>query len=290
MCSVVPSQVHEVLKNVVKGDIENFEVVIHDANKKGDGFLGDMVFITLKNKQSEEVFDLVVKQAFTKQTVRDTNPIRQVFMNEIYFYTKVWTRLNKFQERIPVQFQFHKLPKYFTSISEEVSEKLVLENLKLQKFEVHNKKIPLGKQYYELIFREYGKFHALSFAYKSFYPEEYVNLAKGLLDIYLDFINRDGFSAAIKSVNDTVMDFLQPGLDDAVIEKFRPYIENYVELFKNSIDCNAKYSVITHGDCWSNNMMFKYSVSKTVILKFSISNISFFKFPLRIDTIMYYMR
>ncbi|XP_018566835.1 uncharacterized protein LOC108907579 [Anoplophora glabripennis] len=265
MCSVVPPQVYETLKKVIEGNIENFEIVVHDANKKGEGFLGEVVFVTLENKQSNEVINLVVKQAFTKQSIRDVGPIREAFMNEIYFYDQVWKRLNKFQERIPMQSQSHKVPKYFTSTSEDGSEKLVLENLKFKKFEVHNKKIPLDKQHFEFIFREYGKFHGLSFAYKSLYPEDFANLAKELLDIFLVFINGDGFKKAVKNINDLAMDSLQPGIDDAVIEKFRPSVENCVEHFKESIDCNTKYTVITHGDCWSNNMMFKYSEERKLI-------------------------
>ncbi|XP_018566820.1 uncharacterized protein LOC108907565 [Anoplophora glabripennis] len=265
MCSIVPPQIYETLKKVVKGDINNFEIVIHDANKKGEGFLGDMVFVTLENKQSNEVIDLVVKQAFTKQIIRDMTPIRQVFMNEIYFYTQAWKHLNKFQRSIPMHLQFHKVPKCFTSISEDGSEKLVLENLKFQKFEMHNKKIPLDKQHFELIFREYGKFHALSFAYKCLYPEDYADLAKGIIDVYSYFMNMDGFTKSIDAIYDLVMDSLQPRIDDVVIEKFRPYFENHMELFRDSIDCNTKYSVITHGDCWSNNMMFKYSEDRRLV-------------------------
>lgn len=266
MCTVVPPQIYETLKEVVTGDLDNFEVVIHDPNKKGDGYLGEVVFITLENKQSNEVLDLVVKQAFVTQNVTDNSLIRQVFMNEIYFYTQIWTRLNKFQERIPTRLQFHKLPKYFTSVSEDASEKLVLENLKFQKFEVYSKKIPLTKEHYELIFREYGKFHALSFAYKTLYADDYADLTKETQNLYLTLLKRNGFIKGIKATNDVAMDGLQPGIDDVLIEKFKSYADNCMELFKDSIDCNCKYSVIIHGDCWSNNMMFKYSVSKTIIL------------------------
>ncbi|XP_018566834.1 uncharacterized protein LOC108907578 [Anoplophora glabripennis] len=274
MCSVVSPEIYETLKEVVKEDIQNFEIVIHDGNKKGDGFLGDMVFVTMENKQSHEAIHLVVKQAFLNRSARDTVPIRQVFINEIYFYTKVWTRLNKFQERIPMQFQFHKVPKYFTSILEEASEKLVLENLKFQKFEMYNKRIPVDKQHFELIFREYGKFHALSFAYKALFPEDYADLIKGTINIFLNFTNRDGFANAVKVINDFAMDSLQPGIDDAVIEKFRRYVENHTELFRDSLTCKTKYSVITHGDCRSNNMMFKYSEDRKLI------DIRFFDFQL----------
>lgn len=264
MCNVIPPQVYETLKKVTKEDIENFEIIIHDANKKGEGFLGDIVFITLKGKRSNKVFDLVVKQAFTGQTIRDNHPIREVFINEIYFYTQVWTRFNKFQESIPLKNQFQKLPKYFTSITEDGLEKVVLENLKFQKFEVHDKKIPLDREHFELIFREYGKFHALSFAYKALHPEDYDSLTKETFDVLLDFINSDGFREAVNVVNKIAMDTLQPGVDDAVIEKFKSFVDDYVKLFRDAIDVNVKYSVITHGDCWSNNMMFKYNVSNYI--------------------------
>jgi thiamine kinase-like enzyme len=40
--------------------------------------------------------------------------------------------------------------------------------------------------------------------------------------------------------------------------KLKKYIENSKEILYESINYSGKYYGILHGDCWSNNMMFKY--------------------------------
>lgn len=261
MCTEISPQVYKILEQLVSGDVNNFAITIHNPNKKGEGFLGEMIFVSLTDKQSQQELNVIVKQSFRDQSIRRMLPVRDAFKNEVYFYTKIWHRLDKFQEQIPLRYQFHKIPKCLASVSDDNSEYLVLENLKFQQFETHNKKVPLNREHFELILKEYGRFHGLSFAYKALHPEEYANLAKELVDLYLDAVERKYFLSGMKYVYERCAESLQPGVDDAVIEKFRPYLQNYKELFLESVEGQTKYTVITHGDCWSNNMMFKYGVS-----------------------------
>ncbi|XP_018566817.1 uncharacterized protein LOC108907562 [Anoplophora glabripennis] len=272
--SNIPAQVYKTLDQLVNGDVDNFEITIQNPNKKGEGFMGEMLFVSLKHKKSHKEVNVIVKQAFREKAIRDSIPIRDIFMNEIYFYSKIWARLDKFQQQVPTKYHFQKIPKCLASVSNENSEYLVMENLKLQHFQTHEKKIPLSKEHYQLIVREYGKFHGISFAYKALYPEEYAEMAKGLVDIYADMSGREFFQNGIKYLYEIGIESLQPGVDDAVIEKFRPYLENYLDVFVDSVKLKTKYTVITHGDCWSNNMMFKYYDAKNV------TDVRFFDFQL----------
>ncbi|KAJ8926031.1 hypothetical protein NQ315_009886, partial [Exocentrus adspersus] len=265
MSDVVPAQIHEILKKIVEQDIDNYEITVHDANKKGEGYLGEILFLKLEEKNnSKQVLELVVKQAFTSETIRNVVPIREVFQNEIYFYTQVWKRLNKFQERIPSRYHFQKLARCIASVSDLNSEKIVFENLKFLGFELQDKKLPLSKEQFELIMKEYGKFHALSFAYKALCPDNYAELVKELQDVYSTLINGEGFQSGMKIVNEICMENLKGTVDERIIEKYKLYTDNYVEMFQDSLDCRTKYTVITHGDCWSNNMMFKYDEENKV--------------------------
>ncbi|XP_018566194.1 uncharacterized protein LOC108907134 [Anoplophora glabripennis] len=264
MSSDIPPQICKTLKQLVSGDNENFEIAYHNPNKKGEGFSGEVIFVTLKDKKTNKELNVIVKQSFRDQAIRDWAPIRDMYMNEIYFYSKVWPTLDKFQEQIPIKYRFQKIPKCLTTASNDDFEYLVIENLKFQNFLNHDKKLPLDKDYYELIFKEYGKFHALSFAYKALHPEEYVDLVEGLTNLYVEIITNETFQKTMKYSYESCIESLQPGVDDAVIEKLQPYLQNYLNLILEIFECKTKYSVITHGDCWSSNMMFKYDESKKV--------------------------
>ncbi|XP_018566810.1 uncharacterized protein LOC108907556 [Anoplophora glabripennis] len=264
MSNTGPPKVLEVLKDIVKSDIDNFEVIVHEGNKKGEGFLGEIVFITMREKNSDQNLNFAVKQAFDKKTIRDAHQIRKVYLNEIYFYTETWPILERFQERISPKYRFQKIPKCFATVSEEFSEKLVLENLKYQGFEVYDKKKPLDKEHFELIFKEYGKFHAVSFAYKALHPDSYARLVSGTTNLFLSMATRDYFEKGNIYTHETCLKGLVPGTDDAVIERYKLYPEICNKLFLESVDCATKYAVIVHGDCWSNNMMFKYDETRKV--------------------------
>lgn len=261
MSDVISREILETLKNVVKESIENFEVTLHDGNKKGEGFLGKIIFVSLRNKKHDQEFHFIVKQAFTNRSVREMHPIRSVYINEIYFYSQIWPQLNKFQEKIDPKYQFQKLPKCFAAVDEENSEKLLLENLKFHNFEIYDKRKPFNKEHVELIFKEYGKLHAPSFAYKSLYPKSYVRLVEGTTNTFSDIGSRDYFQKGNVATHEACLNNLLPGMDDAVIEKYKHYPKICNKLFFESINCDTKYTVIIHGDCWSNNMMFKYNVS-----------------------------
>ncbi|KAJ8957804.1 hypothetical protein NQ314_006479 [Rhamnusium bicolor] len=259
MDNVVSPRVYDIIKEVVDEDIEKFSISVHEANKKGEGYLGQMCFVSLRNRNNGKTFNLVIKEAFADEVIRINAPIRNVFLNEINFYTKVWPCFQNFKNKTP-SIDFDKIPKCFATISDEGNEKIVLENIKYQNFEIYDKTKAFEREHIEFIFTQYGKFHALSFAYRAFYPERYSDLSKELTDIYSEFTERKPFRDSLEYILDFCSKSLQPGEDDEVIQKYKHYVENCIDKFYNSNNYTGDYSVIIHGDCWSNNMMFKYDL------------------------------
>lgn len=260
MTERIPHKIYEVLKSAVKGDIEDFTVSLNDFNKKGDGYLGQVFFVVLRHKSNGKQLNFVVKQAFCEQNIREFHPIRDAFTNEIYFYTKLWPKLQEFQKIIPPRLRFDHLAKCLAVNPEENFEKLVLENLKGQGFVMHDKRKALDMEKFESIFKLYGKFHAISFAYKTLKPEEFSELAKAVTDVWVSFSQKQVFQDAIMLAHRQCFDNLEQGADDAIIEKYKHYLEDGMDVFRKSLT-NGKYTIAVHGDCWSNNMMFKYDVS-----------------------------
>ncbi|KAJ8926109.1 hypothetical protein NQ315_009966 [Exocentrus adspersus] len=264
MGTVLPPKIYDVLKTVVKGNIDDFTVTVHDPNKKGEGYLGKLFFVTLQEKNNDCRLVFAVKCAFSENAVRDQYPIRGAFLNEIYFYTKLWPRLCKFQESASGKRSFHHVPRCYAVVSDNDQEMLVLENLKLRGFEMHDKKKPVSVSMFEYLFGLYGKLHALSLAYKALHPEEFSELGEGVSDMWVTFCKKHPFGEAIRIGMRQAMKALEPGMDDQIIERFSHYEEDGVELFCNSLE-KTRYNAVIHGDGWSNNMMFKYDESKNPV-------------------------
>ncbi|XP_018566831.1 uncharacterized protein LOC108907576 [Anoplophora glabripennis] len=266
--SIVPLKIYEILEKAVNGNIENFEVNVQDPNKKGEGFLGQIFFVSLRDKYTGKQLHFVVKQAFSEQNIRDMHPIRDVFVTEIYFYKKLWPKLLKFQEKVSPANRFVHLAKCFATASEENCERLLLENLKYQGFVMHDKKKALEKEQFEFIFKVYGKLHAISFAYKALDPESLLELVEGVTDVWIVMSHKSHFHDAVKIIHEESLEYLEPSVEGAIIKKYKHYVDDGLDLLLKSL-AKGKYTAITHGDCWSNNMMFKYDNSgETVDVRF----------------------
>ncbi|KAJ8963396.1 hypothetical protein NQ318_018874 [Aromia moschata] len=259
MTSVVPEQVYELLNTVTNGNLLNYSVTVQNLNKKGQGFLGEFLSVSIEHKVTGEASDFVVKQAFRDEKVRSVQPIRKYYLNEIYFYTKIWPALDELQRSAPLADIFDKIPKCFETSSKDGDERLVLENLKSQGFRTHDVKIPLDEEHFKFIFEQYGRYHALSFAYKAFHPKEYEEMRKNFTHNLRILKDQKSFRSYLTYVFETASTCLHPEDDVKVLEKFEPYLEDAIEVFDRSCDYEGHYSVILHGDCWSNNMMFKYN-------------------------------
>lgn len=256
----MPSKIYEILREAVTGDIENYVISACDCNEKGAGFAGQTFFVSLEDKNSDKRFHFVVKQAFSDQSIREFHPLREVFLNEIYFYTKLCPELLKFQENVPSSYRFIHLPECLAATSEEHYERLVLQNLIYQGFLVRDKRRALKKDEFECIFKVYGKFHALSFAYRALHPEEFSKLTEGIIDVWSMYMKTKIFRDGLRMTHEQSLDCLHPGVDDVIIEKYRHYVDDAVDLVVKSL-VEGKYTAIVHGDSWSNNMLFKYDVS-----------------------------
>ncbi|KAJ8977353.1 hypothetical protein NQ317_017768 [Molorchus minor] len=273
--SEVPDSVYQILNEAVHGDINNYTINEHDKNKKGEGFTGEMCFVSLKNKHGDEDLHYVVKQRLPIESPRVNLPISAYFLNEISFYTAVWPHFQKFQKDKLNGEALDIIPKCFATSSKDRNENLVLENLKFQDFQMHNKTNPLSNEQIELIFKQYGRFHAISFAYKFINPREYSEISSKLQNLWPSTVRM--FKEFMGKINDICLEFLDPDEESKVIEKFRSYAESSVEVFTERSRYKGCYSAVLHGDCWSNNMMFKYNEDNKLtdmrLLDFQFANV-----------------
>ncbi|CAG9859338.1 unnamed protein product [Phyllotreta striolata] len=254
---------NSIVENITKEKVDNFDVVIANNEKSDDGFVGKIHFVTLKSKKNNLKYDLVFKHAVVDKSNEASDFISTCFFNEVHFYQKIWPELRHFQALHPKVGTNKNIPKYFTSSLEEENKIVVLENLKLANYECHPANILLDFRTYENIFRVYGKFHAISFAFKQKNPEKFAEICRPLKYNW-NFLNENEtvLKEVVKLFEKLEM-YLKEENDEILLKYRKSYLDNRVALFKDCIQYKGT-SIILHGDCWSNNIMFKYNRAREI--------------------------
>lgn len=256
MSTNLPNMCLLVLRKIFGEELDEYEVSNEGSGNKGEGYLNEMLFLNLKKEDGDT--HVVVK---TMPDIKDKNRelVSVLYDREINFYEKVWPVLDQFQRRFPSNEYFDKIPRCFGSDGRKV---IVLENLKKSDFVLQEKEIFHDRNLIEFVFKSYGVFHALSLALKDNDPKEYVRLKNSFANnSWHNF--RD--SSLIRVIVPKITMLAMTGLDDAdgdVKDKMVEFASRVLEEFSDVSLYKGDYDVITHGDCWINNFMFKQNVSR----------------------------
>ncbi|KAI4466539.1 hypothetical protein MML48_2g00015975 [Holotrichia oblita] len=250
------SDIKEILRDFLTEKwIEDPEVIYQDGPNLGDGYLGVTKAITVK--KGETSFDLFVKAAPKDEILRVALNTHMVFKQEIAAYTKLFPAYNKFlQEKIGEELNL--TPKCYNSNAEESREFLLLENLNDLGFKVFDKKKLLDEDHILMVLKNYAKFHGVSYALKDQRGDVFANLCQIIGDDILVLFEHFNFTTMLTIALDVLKEHGDGKIDSITLEKAEESIENFYELIKESMNCNHNHTILIHGDCWMNNMQFKY--------------------------------
>jgi hypothetical protein len=257
--SDIPNQLTEVLNKVGKRlNLKNISLNLNLNTLKGDGFVGDFYKVSITDDETKKKYDLAVKKAPTEKIRREESRVDLAYKNEIFFYSEICPVFKKFEEDHGISKPFNSVPEYFVSDDQLEKEIIVLQDITKEGFVLRDKELLFDDDHTRFIFKTYGHFHAISFCLKEQKPEEFWRLTKSLKNIWKEIFEKGSFFNIIKIHVETAYEALDPKEHAEIMVKLKKYIENCKEIFYESISCTGKYYGILHGDCWSNNMMFKY--------------------------------
>ncbi|EFA06725.1 hypothetical protein TcasGA2_TC009656 [Tribolium castaneum] len=239
-----------------KENVSDFSVKILGNSEKGDGYLGDIVFIEVTTTGKQ--LNLVLKCSKRSKALRENSPVKNAFLNEIFVYEKLHPTFLQFQKNQNCEKPFTAYPKcYGTFIGDEM-EVIILENLKKSGFELWPKKEPLSRKLVDLVVTEYGKYHAISVAMKEKLPEKFKQLADTVINVFKEFGKIESMENMFVAPIQDSYNLLKGEVDDKILEKWKNF-ENDVSFILNDLDEGFEgLRVILHGDCWSNNFMYLF--------------------------------
>jgi hypothetical protein len=256
----------ECLDKVAQGEgFKNYDVKIDHGSSIGDGFVGILFKATVREIDSDKQLTVVIKSPPESKARRQDFGAMELFKREVFVYTELLPEFVRFQEerKISSLLAFKEFPKcYFAEYNEERDEAIIImEDLREHGCKMLNKMAPTNFEHTKLLITALGKFHAVSLAMKEQQPEMFSKFQK--LD---DFLS-EKYAADANFTNMMVANIAKAAdtLDPSDTKRRNRVLrlqEDYVQQMRDLVnpDLSEPYSVVTHGDCWSNNFMYQYRV------------------------------
>lgn len=268
--SSLPSKIIVLLKKIANAEgLIDFDIIIGSNTNKKDNFLGELVSVVVTGKQIgangtkiEKKLDLLCKFA-PVNSLKVGLKTESFFEREIFFYKTVAPAFSRFQEekKLTADEQFKSFPRCYDAVYDPDNGicVIVMQNLRPEGYEMWPNEQPMPIERMRLIVQELAKFHAISFAMKDQRPDQFEEFKK-LQDLAADFMN----VPHIESTNRQTIQRAMNAMDCEVCKNImRECLQNYSRISTNCLleKFSDQSCVLTHGDCWKNNIIYRTAVS-----------------------------
>lgn len=271
-------------KIAINEGFNDYEFVIHEEHPFGYGFVADVCRVTIQEfdnsksvsspksilqKQISEgnrKLNFVVKVLPSDKKVNEQTGAFNKFKREVYMYSEVLPKFQKLQEELNISREdgFFNFPKCYTAeFNPETEESfLILEDMTDSGYEMLEKPHTVDYQHSCLLVKALGRFHALSLAMKERDPHFFDEL-KSSKDLMIETITETYFKKFVpmnfhRAV--AVLDKCDHKRHEIIMnlcKDYRSFMRKMIE-FKDA----EPFAVLTHADCWTNNLMFRHEVNR----------------------------
>lgn len=261
----IRSLLYEIGENLIKSN--EFEIQSKSATKPGDNYIGIVHRVTYERKndknqiQANNLSTIILKTTPTNPVRREAFGSRNFFLREIYVYNDLLSYFEQFQRSKQIDIPkdgFTEYARCYRTIDVEPDECILLEDLSVNGFSMIDKqKEVITADHVKLVMQVMGKFHAISFAIKHQEPDKFKEIIANLGEVCFHSGNdifRKFFCVLQKQTMDAITGTELMEKCDKIIE------ESFFDVVVKSVigEPAEPFAIICHGDCWSNNNLFKY--------------------------------
>ncbi|XP_050296034.1 uncharacterized protein LOC126735953 [Anthonomus grandis grandis] len=251
----------KLIKNAVeKNGISNATITADVGSIKGDNYLGIIHTVIARADKGDEGLHFILKSAPSNEHFRKRAKINKLFKHEAYLYETAIGSIQEFQQKFNLKQPFTGAAKYYGCILEDGNESILMENLKEYGYNLWERTKPMDDAHITAVFTEYARFHAASMAFRHKEPEKFNNITKEIDTIPAqakEYENTTQFLKEFIGACFTAGSGAVAGNEKATkaLERLKEII---IDVFEACQKVKQETVVILHGDCWCNNILFKY--------------------------------
>jgi hypothetical protein len=211
---VITDYIRESLSKVA--DAEGFcdyELLVDHGSSIGDGFVGIMIKVTLRERNSDKSLQVLAKIPPTNPQTRAMMKSMKLFEREVFVYNILlpeFVALQK-EKKISKEQGFFNFPKVFYADydAERDDSIIIMEDMRNSGHRMWDKTKPVNLEHASLLMKALGRFHALSFAMKAKKPEQFQKY-KELSDFISENFVEEQFMAFLVQSMDRALNMLAP--------------------------------------------------------------------------------
>lgn len=270
--SDIPSYAVDLIDSIaVKEGFTEYKATFTEGSTHMDGFIGILLRVVINGtKRSEAIspngsckLSLIMKLPPDSKVRQERLNSKQAFENEIFSYEILLPAMVKLQQDHCVDEKdgFFRFPKSYGTYAdpENGNYALVMEDLAVRDYEMRNKFETWNFEHCKLVMIELGRYHALSFGLRDQSPAVFAELSKRRPTFLMNLIDKEKVKNAWSQKYTKISKMFETE-ENEWADKIEALGSTYVERIRECCAQNAAepFSVMNHGDCWNNNIMYRY--------------------------------
>lgn len=264
---VLPALVLAHLERIAAAERFNSYNVRHEAGSKhGDGFMAAMFAVTLHGPRRDasdativrdDSLDLICKLLPESKVRQEQFQMKLIFEREVHIYRTVLPMLREFQlaNGLSEADGFFAFPRCYAAVADEATNDyaIIMHNLRTSGYALWDKLTPMPVANARLLFEQLGRLHGVSLVLRAQRPELFAQIRA--LDDHMLVVLQAWRSMCDSSFNQAIR-YLERPEHKRIMQQAR---DNWQEMLTRLVSGEAAepFSVMGHGDCWNNNMMFE---------------------------------
>ncbi|XP_072946205.1 uncharacterized protein [Epargyreus clarus] len=258
------NELHNCIKTVA--DIKNIEDFTYHVDYlcgKGENYIANVFRVLIKDSSNQDKNVSVIVKTLVNTTRQEL--FHELHKREVIAYTEVIDKYNEIQSDVDEDNRVI-FPQCITSSIEKGNEVIILEDLVLSGFEIDCKVEKFEKLNFDqvcVIMAEMGKLHALSFVFERVDPNRYAEVKNQFYDLMFrdSFINKTKLRNYFMESYEMSVNAVEDLQAKEKLESIKTKLFEILKIYSQP----KKYSVLCHGDCWINNIVFSHQENKTKV-------------------------